>query len=1158
MTRETDRGMIFAWLAALLVLVSPCFGQAPEAVPLPDGQMTLMGRGGDTMFEGTIDFLTPLHMTPSGVLFVNPRFTYNDDSESELNLGVGYRHLFAPSSVIVGGNLYYDSRWPQDGVQFNQFGVGLEVMSKWVDARCNYYLPEDSTKIVDVREQTTLVGTTVTKTYDQQASGYTLYETLHTTTKDEFLHETFTTIVGTMEGFDAELGFRLPIFTDKLEARLFGGYYRFSPNLDLDDVEGFKARIEIRALPGLILDAEYYDDDKLFGSSYMVGGRVQLPFDVVDLVHGRNPFKGTKSVMMPGVRSFAQRLTENVVRDPHIQVCKKTDETSEIVENSVTTDTTYAMMRYTIFVDGDNNTGFEDGTLRHPFNTIQEGVDAAKARGFRHVYVFQASKSYVENVVIDSDLDIIGEGQRLGTDGGFGGYHFPVVDGSSGSSAALNINGAGSVIIRGFDVMNTGAGFGPVDEVVPDSDPVLSIPAGVLSFNTTSIQFSGNRVHDTPAGFLAVYGEVTPTMLPDPVEAFNIDVRQNSFRNTGLAVGVLSVGAGGTVKIQHNTIDNSLAGVALVGIGNTTDFTVTPAVSVINGTIHGNTINGGSVRLDQMITGSLLDGALDLFSVTLPPDHPAMVVPSIAGILAVGVPGVEMNLSIDQNKVYDNLLGIGVGSFYGRMTVDIANNTVRGGGLAQVVDLVNAHELLPPDILPEHLAFDGGLIGVGTVAYGVSDGVDSLMTVNISGNRIERNAIGAGVLEIGGATMNCVVDRNTISDNLVGVVGAGVGDVLTFKGIEEIGTPRLNLTVSRNTITGGGGEDLVALLDGQREPVGQYGALGVGVLSAGNGMNVSAVIEGNTIRNHLLGVAAGAVDGADISSLTIEGNSITGAGMNDVMGSAFDIPAQAADFGAIGIGLAAVDGDILDTHITGNTVNGHVIGIGAIVADPIAARIEAEISGNVLNNNSMGIGAICFGSAGVLSLDINGNTLNGGGPDLSGPLGGMLPFDFGVGAGVVCAATDGGNVTANIAGNTIRNSSGIGVYASSGTNSSLSMTLAGNSISGHDLFGVVLESDENGFLTADFDGNTIVDNNQSGLLPGGVSSSFLGLVWEESFMTMSLNGNVSDGSYLIGYDPAPPARFIGVASDNTLEDLVTPANFTTMPTASLPPSVLSW
>jgi nitrous oxidase accessory protein NosD len=59
----------------------------------------------------------------------------------------------------------------------------------------------------------------------------------------------------------------------------------------------------------------------------------------------------------------------------------------------------------TIHVDDDNTTGIEDGSMANPYNTIQEGVDAANSGDT----VYVNSGSYTENVVIGKSVTLQGE-----------------------------------------------------------------------------------------------------------------------------------------------------------------------------------------------------------------------------------------------------------------------------------------------------------------------------------------------------------------------------------------------------------------------------------------------------------------------------------------------------------------------------------------------------------------------------------------------------------------------------------------------------------------------------------------------------------------------------------------------------------------------------
>jgi pectin methylesterase-like acyl-CoA thioesterase len=58
----------------------------------------------------------------------------------------------------------------------------------------------------------------------------------------------------------------------------------------------------------------------------------------------------------------------------------------------------------TIYVDV-KNMGFEDGTIGYPYNTIQEGIDAASNGDT--VFVF--SGTYFENVIVNKAINLTGE-----------------------------------------------------------------------------------------------------------------------------------------------------------------------------------------------------------------------------------------------------------------------------------------------------------------------------------------------------------------------------------------------------------------------------------------------------------------------------------------------------------------------------------------------------------------------------------------------------------------------------------------------------------------------------------------------------------------------------------------------------------------------------
>ncbi|MCF7853990.1 MAG: hypothetical protein K9N51_04265, partial [Candidatus Pacebacteria bacterium] len=121
-------------------------------------------------------------------------------------------------------------------------------------------------------------------------------------------------------GWDAEIGFKVP-YTEKCgEVRVFGGYYSWDSELvGGDDLDGFKARLEIRPMPAVTFDAEYYEDEDVFDTNYYAGVRVRVPFNIGSALAGENPFAGAEDAFKWGAqRTFESRMGEMVIRDTYI------------------------------------------------------------------------------------------------------------------------------------------------------------------------------------------------------------------------------------------------------------------------------------------------------------------------------------------------------------------------------------------------------------------------------------------------------------------------------------------------------------------------------------------------------------------------------------------------------------------------------------------------------------------------------------------------------------------------------------------------------------------------------------------------------------------------------------------------------------------------
>ncbi len=371
-------------------------------------------RAGNSQVEGFVDFIVPLWRQDNNHLFFNPRFLLADEGNNQFNLGIGFRHLF-DNRGILGANLYFDSRESNLGFRYKQFGTGLEWLGNKFDARINAYEAQDEVELANSfattetqinrsvstnRSSTTSVnrfgietptaaGNSVSQNVQTDISTTTITNRT-TTTRRTTTNRTFEQFEGALDGWDAEVGFKLP-FKKGPEIRLFGGYYSYENPFEGDDISGAKARLEIRSGQYLSFDFELYEnsfDQSEPGNDYFVGARLEVPLT------GKNTWKNVlKNLFGNPNRSLEDRLHhEMVIRDVriHTQISdpqeneslrsqtvaesSNTKTATETVTNSSTGTETLAENLF--FVD-DDNTGTQTGTVENPYRTVADAVAAA-------------------------------------------------------------------------------------------------------------------------------------------------------------------------------------------------------------------------------------------------------------------------------------------------------------------------------------------------------------------------------------------------------------------------------------------------------------------------------------------------------------------------------------------------------------------------------------------------------------------------------------------------------------------------------------------------------------------------------------------------------------------------------------------------------------
>lgn len=145
----------------------------------------------------------------------------------------------------------------------------------------------------------------------------------------------------------------------------------------------------------------------------------------------------------------------------------------------------------TIYVDGNNAGGPWDGTTEHPYQHIQDGIDAASDGDTVYVY----SGLYYENVVVDKAIDLIGEGRAT-----------TIVDGNE-TAFVIKID-ADSVTLCNFTVQNSSIESSAVGGIMVESN-YNSITSNNVYNNCIGIHLiysNNNIVHGNEISFNFIPG----------------------------------------------------------------------------------------------------------------------------------------------------------------------------------------------------------------------------------------------------------------------------------------------------------------------------------------------------------------------------------------------------------------------------------------------------------------------------------------------------------------------------------------------------------------------------------------------------------------------------------------------------------------------------
>ena len=1006
--------------------------ELPDLAPPPDprpGEVTFGLGVTDREVSESLDTLFPLAVPKNGLLYFNPKLSSSDGRDVTVSIGLGYRQLLEGSNVIIGGNLFYDSFDSDNSHRINQFGAGVEVLSRWVDFRANYYLPEQNRRVIgktqtmDISQKVSsssqpLGPRTVGDTFSFQGnnildttSGFN--QTLNTLNIRETETKRFwERYEAGSRGGDAEVGVLIPGLDRYAEVRLFGGYYYFNNEFG-KDVNGFKGRAEVRALPAVTFDAAYYQDKEVIGSNWYFGMRVSATFDLANLANHKNPFAGFADSFKPKNpnaderAAFAERLTENVIRNSRavttqsnfIQVAEKKEtyhgKVQYITETPFSTTSILTLNGAPITVTHvDSAAGAGAGTFESPYSTLTAAnADPTK----RDIVLLHANSAFTLQTItlapgqqllgdyanavniINSDKGLIelphaSAGNNAPTLSNVGGTVVNVVNNSvvsnlnltGGAHGIFAAGGATGVTVTNSTISNmTTAGI----EIKPSFGTTISnvtfnnnaTDVILNAFNTTITNVTSNGAQNGAFDLSNTTGTTTITnvtvnnaggfglRITNPGGTHNI---KNLDINNGTGAGVLIVGGGGTLNFDKNTSINNTGGAAFTLQGGTanvsylgtmTESNNVPLIAVLAGHTGTATFQTGTLNATngQGLLFDNADGHYNFLGTTT-------LHGGDAGIDIVN--GSDGTFAFGAGTAITNPTGQGLFVNGGTANVTYAGSIAANASAA--VEILN-HATGTVDFSGSHITATGGtglqftndsgtykFLGTATLNGGDA-GIDILSsngTFSFSTGTSITNPTGTGFFLNGGqanVTYSGSITDNTgfalqVINHSVGTVAFNTGTVASTAGngiqfTNDSGT----YSVAKATVTN----------------------------STGAGLEVTASPTGKfTFGNVTTTTTAG------------PGIHLDNAGTVSVLGGAIN--------GTGGDGVFSTNTALT---LTGVSVgNNHALSIGGIgvhvVNNDGTARLVAISSDNIRSTGS-GILTTDGGTAGELTLILNGNTL---------------------------------------------------------------------------------------------------------------------------------------------------------------------------------------
>lgn len=498
---------------------------------------------------GELDFFLPLLQDSNTLVFANLRGRGDDNSSREGNLGLGVRHML-DSGWNLGAYGYFDRRRSVYDNYFNQVTLGFEALGRDWDFRANGYLP--------IGDRSKSLGTTGGGASTATLSGTTIQVTTPgTTTREE----------RALKGFDAEMGWRTPLFDSEAnrQLRLYLGGYRFSDRGIT--VEGPRARAELALQQlswfskgsSLFLTAETQHDNAR-GTQSFLGVRLHIPF-------------GATSKRTASLNAQERRMTAPIMRDV------------DIVTQSVATSTPALVESASITTNGESITVLDSATT-----TGAALPGAVAGAGANSTVILSGTFNTTATTTLQSGQTVMGSGSLA-------------VKTASGHTATLPLpGGTVNATIAGVGSAASNPGFAMANNSTIDGLTVsLTRSGGSGAFGVYIVNVSGATIRNS-----TITGTETGANTSEGVvvgnNTSNITISNNTINavshagQSAIAFIIANGGGGAAATVTGNTLSAT---------GGTNNWAVVLNGATVNPGSTGNVKSAGTCNDFGINTGTL-------------------------------------------------------------------------------------------------------------------------------------------------------------------------------------------------------------------------------------------------------------------------------------------------------------------------------------------------------------------------------------------------------------------------------------------------------------------------------------------------------------------------------------------------------------------------